>query len=404
MNFKYTAQDGSGQRVIETVRAESASDLVGQLKKRGLLPLRIEQIKDSSAEAAMSGSFFSREATLREIAVFTRQLSSTIAAGITIVEALDMLAKDMDNRILAKIILDVKGQVEGGSFFSMALAKYPKVFSVSYVAMVKAGEKSGTLGRTLGHLAKYLEGTERLAQKIKQSIRYPAFIFSFMLFVLSVIVFFIIPKFKVIFSQAKVQLPLLTRIVVGISEASLKNLPWFILFGVVVFFSVVFIFRRPQAKYAFDQYKIRIPVVGKVVKKALLVHFSRSLSILLSSGVPLPASLPISADVASNLYLRGIVEKITKSVLSGATLSNAFKNHEIFPFMFVKMVQVGERTGKLSEMFGYNADYYDEELEIAVNALTDLIEPVLIVVIGAVVLVVVLALYLPIFKIASAVR
>jgi type IV pilus assembly protein PilC len=405
MDFKYTAKEKNGKTVSGRVRAVSMADGVSQLKANGLLPLRLVPVAAKPRRDPSKGlRLFEQKITLRELAIFTRQLSFSLLAGVTIIESLDMLAKDMSNRRFADIIQDAKASIEGGSLFSGALLKYPAIFPVSYIAMVKAGEQSGRLGDTLGHLARYLENMDRIARKIKSATRYPIFICGFTMLVVSIIVFFIIPKFRDIFAQARVQLPLLTRIVVAISENTLKNLHWIALTVVALSAIWVLLLQNRKIRFGFDRRKMKVFLLGELIRKALMVRLARSLSILLTSGVGLATSLQISCEATNNLFLRDIIEKVTKNVVAGATLSNEFKNHEIFPSSLIKMVEVGEKTGRLGDMFGRCADYYDDELETTIAGLTSLIEPVLIVFIGAIVLVVVLALYLPIFKMSMAVR
>jgi len=404
MDFEYTAQDEKGDRITGQIKADSISILIGMLKNKGLLPLEVKKIATQKNGTQKSSSFFEPKIKLRDLVVFTRQLSSAINAGLLLSEALETIRHDLENRHLGKVIDEILNHIRGGSSFSSALTKYPKIFSGSFVAIVKTGEESGSLGRVLTDLANYLEETERLVRKIKSATHYPIFLISFSAIVVSLIVFFVIPKFKLIFSQFNFQLPLITRIVVGVSEMAIRNVIWFIPTLFISSIFLVSLLRFKKIRLFFDRSKLKIFIIGKIIKKIWIMRFSSTLSILLSAGVGLVTALPISSEVASNTYLKNIIEDIKNNIISGNSLSNSFKNEKIFPGMFVKMIQVGEKTGKLSEMFKRNASFYEKDLEDLMNAFTALIEPVLIVFIGSIVGVVVIAFYLPIFKVSQLIK
>jgi type II secretory pathway component PulF len=399
MEFEYLAQDKNGKRINAQVNAESIAVIVSRLKNQGFLPLEIKQVR-----AARFGieklKFIRPKFKTKELAIFSRQLSSSLNAGILLDEALETISEDWEHLQFRLIIEKLIKYIREGESFSAALAKFPSVFSPIFFALVKAGEESGSLDKTLANLAKYLEDADRAVQKLKTSIRYPAFVFGFFIFAVSIIVFFIIPKFKAMFFRAGLQLPLFTRIVVDTSEFILKNILWFLIALVIFVFSFRYLLKYPKFRFKVDYLKFKIPVLGKLIQKTLISRFARTLSILISGGVGLSTSLMISSEISDNTYFRIIIDGLKERVISGFSLSSEMNNQKLFQKMFVKMIQVGEKTGKISEMFQRNADYYDEELETAIANFTSLLEPVLIILIGAVVLIVVLALYLPIFKMA----
>jgi len=404
MDFRYTVQDKSGKRIISQATAESIAVLVGQLKSQGLLPIQINEVKSAKTNVQKKSYSFRRKVKSVDLVTFTRQLSSSINSGLLLTVALETICDDLENQYLHNILEDLIRDIRAGSSFSKALMKYPKVFPSSFVAVAKAGEEGGALGMTLTNLAKYLEDAERLNQKIKSASYYPVFIFTFFVFIVSGIIFFIIPKFRLIYAQLNAKLPPFTSFIVGLGEVALKNFYWIIL---AIIFSVVlftFLLRLPKFKLFFDRFKLRLWIFGKLIKKAAISRLCRTLSILLSGGVGVVTALPISCEVANNVYLQQIVEDIKERVIAGSSLSAAFRNHNFFPRMLVKMIQVGEKTGKINDMLMRSADYYDQELEATVNALTSIIEPTLIVLIGSIVGIVAVAFYLPIFKIASLVK
>jgi type IV pilus assembly protein PilC len=406
MEFQYLARDKNGRRIKAIASADSVSRLVSQLKNQGLLPLRVFAVKSKVGLKGIGPGRISRRRIIsnRELAVFSRQFSSTLNAGILLTEALTTIAEDLENLPFRRVLKQVINDIQAGFSLSAALTKQGGVFPATFVAMIRAGEESGSLDKTLASLAKYLEDSERMSQKLKSALRYPLFIFGFFVFVVAVIVFFLIPKFKGMFAQAGANLPLLTRIVVGVSEFAIRNALWIIVSIFILVPLFVRLYQIPKNRLFIDSLKLKFPLFGKIIKKALVSRFCRTLSILLSGGVGLPLALPITAGVVNNLFLKQVIQRAKEKIISGATLAEEIGKQRVFPAMAVKMVSIGEKTGKLDEMLKHSADYYDQELETTLSNFTSLLEPVLIVLIGGVVLIVVLALYLPIFKMSMATR
>ncbi|HTY44614.1 MAG TPA: type II secretion system F family protein [Patescibacteria group bacterium] len=404
MEFQYTACDKSGKRIKAIEKADALALLVSRLKNQGLTPLSISEVKQAQNSLdAQRRTWFNR-VKRKELAVFSRQLASILHAGILLTEALHTIAEDMENQYFKHAITRIVEDVNAGTSFSSALARYPDIFPATYLAVIKAGEAVGNLAATTTNLAKYLEDYERMREKFRSALMYPVFLSSFLVFVVTIIVVFIIPRFKQIFAQAGARLPLLTRIVVGVSEFCLKNAPAALFVVAIGVMLSCFFLKIPKIRYAFDARLLRVPQLGKLIRKALIARFCRTFSVLLGGGVGIATSLVVSGDVVSNSYLRHLVGAIKNAVVSGVALADAMKPHQTFPRIVVKMVAIGEKSGKLDDMLRRSAEYYDQELETTLNNFSSLIEPVFIVLIGGVVLTVVLALYLPIFKIASAVR
>jgi len=404
MEFNYIALDKTGKRLSAKAEAESIVALIAQLKAQGLLPIEakpVGNVLSKSIKRQVAFNLGRKKIKVRDLAIFTRQLSSVLLAGILLSEGLATIGSDWHDPYLRKIIADILRDIRSGKTFSFALSKYPQSFSIVYIALVKAGEETGNLGGMLSDLAKYLEDIATTIQKIKSAARYPLFILGFFFFTIFVITVFIIPKFSAIFAHSKMSLPLLTRVVVGISNFVIHNALWVMLCAVMASMISWLLMKFHRVRLAFDRYKLKIPILGNMLMKGLVCRFARTLSILISGGVGLATALTISSDSMDNLYIRSILEEVKGRVMSGFTLSKELAARNIFQKIFVKMVEVGERTGKISEMLKRNADYYDDELNVAISNFTSLLEPVLIVLIGGVVLIVVLALYLPIFKMAT---
>jgi len=406
MNFQYIASDmRTGRRIKGDASASSVSSLVRRLKREDLLPLKVYENKQSQLRKKMKTSRSRKLVSMKELAVFTRQLAATLSAGLLLTESLETIAADLENVQFSRIIRDIRANIQSGSDFSNALAKYPNVFPATYVALVKSGEAAGNLDSTMSNLAKYLEDSESMKEKVKNAIRYPLFVIGFAVFVVLIIVLFIIPKFRGLFTQAGVELPFLTRIVVGISEFTLHSFSVIVLGLVLAYFLFRLVLKLPGTRYWLDALALKIPFVGKdILHKALVSRFCRTFGFLFAGGVSLSRSLEITSQVVDHSLMGKAISQIRKRVMSGSSLSEEIKKQEIFPRLTAKMASVGEKTGKISEMLTRVSDYYDEELNNSFQRLTTLLEPVLIIFVGGIVLFVVIALYLPIFQMSAAIK
>jgi type IV pilus assembly protein PilC len=400
--FKCIAQDKDGRKVTHTLSADDVPSVVSQLKTKGLLPLKVYTIKS----AQPSRPFFERSSVkAKEVMIFTRQLAAMLSSGLLLTEALEAIAEDLENRYFQRIILDISKEIRGGSDLSKALLKYPKVFPATYVAIISSGEATGTLSKTMKGLAQYLEDSERLISKVKGALTYPLFVVAFASLVVFGIVFFLIPKFQDMFSQAGAQLPLLTRIVMNISQFCVHNFIFLFLFIILASFAFWYCLRFYKFRYAIDASLLRIPLIGKdIIYKAHVSRFAQTLSVLMSGGVGLAAALEITSKVVNNLTFAEAIERIKNRIVGGASMSQEIRTQGIFPTLLVKMIQVGERTGRLPDMLQRTSEYYEEELEYVIHSLTSILEPALIIFIGSIICVVVIALYLPLFHISSAIH
>ncbi len=406
MEFRYIASDQkTGRQIIDVTTADDVSALVMRLKNEGLLPIKIREVKSSNEKLKVKKIPTRGRVKGKEVAIFTRQLATTLGAGLLLTEALDTIADDLENRYFRGIVTKISEDIQGGTNFSVALAKYPKLFPVTYTAIVKSGEATGTLHKTMGSLAKYLEDSERLKEKVKSAIRYPLFIVCFAFFVVAVIVLFLIPRFTVMFAGAGAQLPLLTRIVVGVSNFALHYTLQFLMTVIVCWLLYLYLSKFYKVRFWIDALKLKLPIVGKeIIQKDLLSRFCRTLGVLLSGGVGLSYSLEISSQVVNHLLFQESIDRVRIRVISGSNISDELRTQKMFPHLVSKMIAVGEKTGRLDDMLKRTADYYDEELDTTLQNLTALLEPALIIFIGGIVLIAVLALYLPIFKLSTAVR
>ena len=405
MDYQYIATDSkTNKRITAVGSADSVDHLVKILHSEGLLPIKVTEVK---SQLFLTHLFKSKETIKgKELCIFTRQLGATLSSGLILTEALEVMSEDLENYFFQGIIFKIRNDIVAGTSFSSALMKYPKIFPKSYCQVVKSGEASGRLHITILDLAQYLEKIERVKEKVNAAMRYPMFILGFACLVMAAMVLLLIPKFKEIYEQADAKLPLMTQMLISISDFTLHYFLWIVIVAGLIVVGIIRFIQKPQMKETVDNLKFKIPLLGKeVIHKSVVSSFCRTLGFLISSGVEISASLDIVTEVVEHEGIRIVLKQVRKRVVTGgASLSIAIREHKIFPRMISKMILVGEKSGRLAEMLIRTADYYDQEVEHSVNGLLTLIEPVLIAVIGGIVGIVVVALYLPIFKLATVIK
>jgi type IV pilus assembly protein PilC len=327
-----------------------------------------------------------------------------INAGLPLVQALDILAQQTENKMLADVTRQVVYDVESGQTLADALRKHPKAFSDLYVNMVAAGEAGGILDTILQRLAQFLEKNDAIIRKVKGAMVYPAVILSVAVIAVSVLLIFVIPTFQNMFASVNLELPLPTRLVIGLSNL-LKHY-WWAIIAVIGFtvFAVVRYYKTPGGRLQIDGLLLRFPVLGDLLRKSAVSRFTRTLGTLISSGVSILDGLEITARTAGNMVIHNAVMESRQSIAGGDTISAPLQRSKVFPPMVISMIAVGEQTGGLDEMLSKIADFYDEEVDAAVGTLLSLMEPIMIVVLGVIVGGMVVAMYLPIFDMVNAVQ
>ena len=339
----------------------------------------------------------------RDIVIFTRQFATMINSGLPLVQSLDILGEQTENQALAKVLGEVLYDVESGHTLADAMGRHPKVFTELFVNMVAAGEAGGILDTILLRLATFLEKNDALVRKIKGAMIYPAVIFSVAGMAIIILLIFVIPTFQTMFESAGIPLPLPTRVVIGMSQF-LQNFWWALLVGIAVF---VVALRQTYAtdggKLFIDRLMLALPILGDLQRKAAVARFTRTLGTLVSSGVSILEGLEITAKTAGNRVIHDAVMSARTSIAGGETISGPLKESGVFPPMVVQMINVGEQTGGLDTMLTKIADFYDDEVDAAVEALLAAMEPIMIVVLGVVVGGMIVAMYLPIFDMINAV-
>ncbi|MFA5785541.1 MAG: type II secretion system F family protein [Actinomycetota bacterium] len=401
--FAYKVRDRQGKLVSGTVEADSQSAVALRLRELGYAPLTIEAVKAGAAKRELHLPGRNR-IKLKDVAVFSRQFATMINSGLSLLRALSILGDQTENPKLAEIVRLVRTDVEKGTSLSEAMRKHPKAFSNLYVAMVKAGEIGGFLDQVLVRLADTIEKEVELRGKIKSAMTYPVAVFGMVIMILSAMLLFVVPMFQSLYSTLGGTLPLPTRVLVGMSDI-FKKFWWLVLGGAI---GTGFALRRwkatPKGRYALDVMKLKMPVFGSLFQKTALSRFSRTLSTLLKSGVPILQGLDIVADTVGNGVVAKAVKDVQEAVRHGESLSKPLEAHPVFPPMVVQMMAVGEETGALDTMLSKIADFYDAEVSAAVDSLTSLIEPLLIAVMGGAVGGMVVSLYLPMFNIIKLIQ
>jgi type IV pilus assembly protein PilC len=386
------------------LEADNAQLVVSKLRSMGYVPIEIQQQGNKALSKEIKIPGFSDRVKLKDVAVFSRQFATMINAGLSLLRALYILAEQTENKALAEVANQVRMDVEKGSSLSQALSKHPKVFNRLYISMVKAGETGGVLDSVLLRLADTIEKQVELKRKVKSAMTYPLVVAVLVLLIVSAMLLFIIPMFEDLYTELGGKLPLPTQMLINISNFARQF--WWLIFGAEI--AAVFLFRRwigtEGGRNQWDAMKLRAPVFGPLVRKTALARFSRTLSALVRSGVPILESLDIVAETAGNHVVAEAVRDTQQAVKRGEPLSRKLEDHAVFPPMVVQMMAVGEETGALDEMLDKIADFYDQEVEATVDALTSLIEPLLIVVMGICVGGMVISLYMPMFNIIKLIK
>jgi len=392
--FKYKARV-RGKVQQGEIEADSEKAATAILKQKNI---RFTELAAKKSWTDLELFEAKQKITEKDVVLFTRQFSTMIDAGLPLVQCLDILARGSDNKTFAKIINDVKSNIEMGSTLSDALRKHPKIFDTLYCNMVEAGEAGGTLDTILQRLAAYIEKAQALKAKVKSAMVYPSAIIGVATLVVAFLMIFVIPAFAGMFEGSGAELPGPTQIVMDVSDIFRTKSHYMV--GAIVAF--VFIFKKVYAtekgRHEIDRLSLQVPVVGILIRKVAVAKFTRTLGTLLAGGVPLIEALDICARIAGNKIVEIAIFKTITAIKEGETIAAPLAREDVFPPMVIQMIDVGESSGALDTMLSKIADFYDEEVDTAVEALTSLLEPMLMVFLGVLVGFIVVAMYLPIFK------
>ncbi|MDP2479627.1 MAG: type II secretion system F family protein [Candidatus Palauibacterales bacterium] len=396
--WNYSARTVAGEIHRDSVELPSRDDVVSYLRKQKLIPITI---REKPKEISFT---FGSGVKTRDLVLFTRQFATMVNAGLPLVQALDILQQQTENKVLKKTIQEILYDVESGHTLADALREHEAIFSGLYVNMVEAGEAGGILDTILLRLATFLEKNDALARKVKGAMIYPAVVMVVAIAAIAILLLFVIPTFQTMFASFNATLPLPTRIVIAMSQA-LQHYGIFVLAGLIL---AGFAFQRwvktPGGRLIFDRSLLRIPILGTLARKAAVARFTRTLSTLLSSGVSILEGLEITAKTSGNRVIHDAVMTSRASIAGGRSIAEPLKETDVFPPMVTQMIHVGEETGDLDGMLSKVADFYDDEVDVAVESLLKALEPAMIVVLGTIVGGMIVAMYLPIFSLVNAIH
>ncbi len=398
--FEYTARNAqTGQILKGQIDVQSRDDVAAYLKKNRMILVSVRE-----APKQIQLSLGKKGVSIRDTVIFTRQFATMINAGLPLVQSLSILAQQTENKTLKEVVKAVVFDVEAGNTLADAFRKHPSAFSDLYVNMIAAGEAGGILDTILMRLATFLEKNDALIRKVKGAMVYPAVIMGVAAIAVTVLLVFVIPTFQKMFASVNMELPLPTRIVIGLSDFLISY--WWALILVIGFavFAIRRYYQTPVGRKNIDTFLINSPVLGDVIRKSAVSRFTRTLGTLISSGVSILDGLEITAKTAGNRVIHDAVMESRASIAGGETIAAPLEKSKVFPPMVISMISVGEQTGGLDEMLSKIADFYDEEVDVAVGALLSLMEPLMIVVLGVIVGGMVVAMYLPIFDMMNAIQ
>lgn len=396
----WEAKGRNGETRKGIMEAENADLVQSRLRAQQLNPVKVK--KKPKEINIVIGSPVSE----KELVIFTRQFATMIDAGLPLVQCLEILAGQGDNKLFNKILKEIKAYVEQGGTFSEALRKHPKVFDDLYVNLVAAGEMGGILDTILNRLAVYIEKRVKLKRQVKSALVYPTAILFVAILVIIVMLTWVIPAFRGMFAEfgGEDQLPGITKFVISVSEGFLDNIIWIILVIGAISTGIGYSYRQPKGKKFWHKLLLTMPILGPVMRKIAVARFTRTLGTLLSSGVPILDAMNIVARAAGNVIVEEAIKNTADRIREGRTMAEPLMETKVFPSMVVQMIGVGEQTGALDTMLNKIADFYEDEVDVAVASLTSLLEPLMMVFIGGIVGVILIAMYMPIFEIAGKVQ
>ncbi len=395
--FQWEGMDAKGNRNKGEISARSDAIVKAELRRQGIRPLKVKK-----KPQPLLGSFGQKPIVPKDIAIFSRQLATMMAAGIPLVQAFDIIGKGHEKPAMQDMLASIKANIEGGSTLTESLAKFPFHFDELFCNLVEAGEHAGILEELLNKIAEYKEKTESLKAKIKKALTYPIAVLVVAIIVSAVLLIFVVPQFESLFNGFGADLPAFTQMVVELSRFMQES--WWLIFGIIgiaVFILMQAKKRSRKFNHFIDRLVLKLPVIGDIMNKAAIARFARTLSTMSAAGVPLVEALESVAGATGNIVYSEAVLQMREQVATGIQLQQSMKNAELFPHMVVQMVAIGEEAGSVETMLAKVADFYEEEVDNAVDSLSSLIEPLIMAILGVLVGGLIVAMYLPIFMMGS---
>ncbi len=396
--YKYTAKTHDGQNVMGKIIANNQTEVIEKLREKKLIIITINEVKESSLFKASVGR---KKVKQEDLVIFTRQLSTMIEAGIPILQSLDALQEQMTQPYFKTVISTMRDDIQLGSSLSAAFAKHPRVFDTLYVNMVRVGETGGVLSGLLDRISGYLEKSMRLTQKVKSALIYPAVVITMAGLITAFLLVKVVPTFAGIYTSFGRELPYMTQLLISVSNTLKTQLLYYVVGFIVLGFLLRQWYKTDRGALMIDTAKLRIPVIGDLLRKVAISRFSRTLATLVQSGVPILESLDIVGKSIGNKLLEVVVVDIKNNVREGESIATPLIKSNVFPPMVTRMIAIGEKSGQLEKMLTKIAEFYDDQVDAAVAGLTSIIEPVIIGFLGIVVGFIVIALFLPILQITQ---
>lgn len=398
--FKYEGRTANGETRNGTIEAKDQASARANLREQRITAQTITESKGMNAAIKLP-AFFDPSITTRDLVIFTRQFATMIDSGLPLVQCLDIQSTQAENPTLRNQLKVIKDKVESGSTFAEALKTYPKTFDDLFVNLVAAGEVGGMLDTIMNRLAQYLEKSQKLVRQVKGAMTYPAIVICVMIVVTAILLLKVVPTFEGMFADFGAALPAPTLIVLALSKWLQNNFVYTVVGIVVLVWSIRRWYGTVSGRLILDRFMLALPVFGDLLKKVAVARFCRTLSTMLSSGVPIIEALGICGRTAGNKVVENAITSVTVSISEGRTIAEPLAESKVFPQMVCQMISVGEATGALDTMLGKIADFYDDEVDVAVESLTAMMEPLIMALMGVVVGGLVIAMYMPIFEMAS---
>lgn len=401
MKLRYKASSQTGKIVQGLMDAKDINEVVKYLRAKDLIPIQVAPEKEASFSKLMP---MLNRVKNNDVVLFTRQLSSMLASGLTLLRALEIFKDQVQNKAMMDVLEGVVNEVENGKSFSMAISKYPEVFSPIYISLIKAGEKSGLLDKVLMRLADNMEKEQKLRSTIKGALTYPIIIVILMVIVVFVMMIFVIPQLSVLYKNLNIELPLPTQIVVGLSNFIVSFWPLFIIGGVGAFIGFKKWKKTQDGELIIDNLVLKLPVFGKLIKQTILAEFSRTFGLLVGTGTLVVEALMQTADTANNVFYRNAIKDVAKQVEKGVSVGDSLAYYPLFPPMLVQLVKIGEQTGKMDETLVKASEYFEREVDQSVRGLTAAMEPFIMVVLGVGVSFLIISVITPIYSLISSIQ
>lgn len=397
--FAWEGRDKRGQKVQGESTGQTIGVVKANLRRQGISPTKVKK-----KAKPLFGSGGGKPVTAKDIAIFSRQLATMMSSGVPIVQAFDIIGRGHENKRMREMLLSIKANIEGGTTLSDSLAKYPLQFDTLYCSLVQAGEHAGILDTLLGEIAAYKEKTEAIKGKIKKALSYPTAVIIVAFIVIAILMIFVVPQFAQLFAGFGANLPAPTLIVVAISNFFVAW--WWLIFGAIggsIYLLIYFKKRSKVFQHFLDRTMLRIPIIGTILHKAAIARFSRTLSTMFAAGVPLVDAMESVAGAVGNIVYSDTILKMRDEVTTGTQLNVAMRQARLYPNMVVQMTAIGEESGSLDNMLAKVADFYEEEVDNAVDSLSSLMEPMIMAFLGVVIGGLVIAMYMPIFEMGKVV-